>query len=103
MKNQLLILFSILTKVSYASFPVLDKTTEPEPGSPGYFMLLAVIIVASVFRSFQYKKKYDTFYKPWSAYTGIEKILAYIGFGIIGLLIIVLFIALINPDALLIT
>ena len=93
----------MISKLSFASFPVTEQTTEPEPGTPEYYIIFAVIIAISIARSFQYKKKYGTFYKPWSAYTGIEKILAYIGFGIIGLLIIVLFIALINPDALLIT
>ena len=93
----------MISKLSFASFPVEEKTTEPEPGTPEYYIIFAVLIAISIARSFQYKKKYGTFYKPWSAYTGIEKILAYIGFGIIGLLIIVLFIALINPDALLIT
>ena len=33
MKKQLIIFFIILTKVIYATFPVLDKTTEPAPGS----------------------------------------------------------------------
>ena len=93
----------MISKLSFASFPVAEKTTEPEPGTPEYYIMIAVLIVISIARSFQYKKKYGTFYKPWSAYTGIEKILSYIGFGFIGLLIIVLFIALINPDALLIT
>ena len=90
----------MISKLSFSSFPVTEKTTEPEPGTPEYYIIFAVLIAISIARSFQYKKKYGTFYKPWSAYTGIEKILAYIGFGFIGLLIIVLFIALINPDAL---
>ena len=93
----------MISKLSFASFPVAEKTTEPEPGTPEYYIIFAVIIAISIARSFQYKKKYGTFYKPWSAYTGIEKILAYICFGFIGLLIIVLFIVLINTDALLIT
>lgn len=99
----LLIILTTLTNLSYASFPILDRTIEPDSDSPGYFMLWAVIIGVSVVRMIQYKKKYGTFYKPWSEYTGIEKVLAYIVFGIIGLLIIALLIALLNPDALLIT
>ncbi len=65
MKKQLIILFIILTKVSYASFPVTEKTTEPEPGTPEYYIIFAVLIAISIARSFQYKKKYGTFYKPY--------------------------------------
>ena len=54
----------MISKLSFASFPVTEKTTEPEPGTNVYYIMLAVLITISTARSFQYKKKYGTFYKP---------------------------------------
>jgi len=64
MKKFSLILLIMISKLSFASFPVTEKTTEPEPGTNVYYIMLAVLITISTARSFQYKKKYGTFYKP---------------------------------------
>ena len=89
MKKQLIILFIILTKVSYASFPVTEKTTEPELGTPEYYIIFAVLIAISIARSFQYKKKYNTFYKPWSSYPEwLRKYWWVILLGFIGIMVL---------------
>ena len=58
----------MISKLSFASFPVAEKTTEPEPVTPEYFIILVVLIAVRITRSFHYKKIYGTFYKPWSSY-----------------------------------
>jgi hypothetical protein len=77
----------MISKLSFASFPVAEKTTEPEPGTPDYDIILVVLIVISIARSFQYKKKYGTFYKPWSSYPEwLRKYLWIFLLGFIGIM-----------------
>ncbi len=61
MKNQFILLLIILTKVSYASFPVLDKINEPDLSN---FLIFGLAIILSVLGFIYNKRKYGTYYNP---------------------------------------
>jgi len=98
MKRLIFIILIMLSKFSFASFPIIEKTTEPEPGTLENYILFAVLIAISIARSFQNKKKYGKWFKPWSAYSNHEKILAYIIFGFLSIFVLVLFLHVIQSQ-----
>jgi len=70
MKKVIFIFLTILTKVSYASFPVVDKieeSIEPEFTST-QIILFVIAIIVNIFRIRHNIKTYGTWYKPWSSF-----------------------------------
>ena len=58
---QLVVLFILLTKISYVSFPVLDKGDNPDTSN---FLILGLAIIFSVLGMILNNKKYGTYYDP---------------------------------------
>jgi len=96
-KKLFVLILLFVSKISFASFPVVEKTPFLEL-YPYKLFLLGLNVAIFVYFVMKNKKEYGTWYKPWSAFSEKDKILSYIGFGLLAVLIIIFLVAFNNLD-----
>jgi hypothetical protein len=97
MKKLFVLTLLFVSKISFASFPVAEKT--PFLGlDPFRLFLLGLNVAIFVYNVMKNKKEYGTWYKPWSTFSETDKIKSYIGFGLLAVLIIIFLVAFNNLD-----